>query len=138
MYNIDLDLVGISAIDSNLFTDSKLRWESIIRSDLPSIPGDLLSVPPLEGCVYPSIIDDLYICAQFAPIDGPFNIVGSARVIYIRRDSDSGSKYFSLTGEMRFDSADITFIKSLGAFGTVILHEIGHLLGTFVHSWQKG
>ena len=125
-FNIDLDLVGVSASDRTFFTDAKLRWESIIRGDLQDIPITGAD-PPSAGCAYPTtmVVDDLYICAQFVAIDGPGRILGSAGPIYIRRIDG-----LTITGEMEFDSADIERLKSQGNVGTVILHEIGHILGT--------
>jgi hypothetical protein len=123
-YNIDLDLVGISASDSTFFTDSKSRWESIVRGDLQNI-STTGADPPSAGCVFPTIVDDLYICARFVSIDGPGRILGGAGPTYVRV-----SNTLTITGEMVFDSADINTLKSQGNFGTVILHEMGHILGT--------
>ena len=130
-YNIDLDLFGIDASDSALFTNAKLRWESIIRGDLSDISTTGLA-PPAAGCAYPSVVDDLYICARFVPIDGPFNVVGFAGPQYIRTLNS-----LTIIGDMVLDSADVGFIRSLGFFGTVVLHEMGHVFGMFLTFWQK-
>ena len=130
-YNIDLDLFGIDASDSALFTNAKLRWESIIRGDLSDISTTGLA-PPAAGCAYPSVVDDLYICARFVPIDGPFTVVGFAGPQYIRTLNS-----LTIIGDMVLDSADVGFIRSLGFFGTVVLHEMGHVFGMFLTFWQK-
>ncbi len=122
-FNIDLDLVGVSASDRTFFADAKSRWESIIRGDLQDIPMAGAN-PPSTGCAFPTIVDDLYICAQFIPIDGRGRILGSAGPIYIRVIDG-----LTITGEMEFDSEDISTLKSQGNFESVILHEIGHILG---------
>ena len=126
-YNIELDLVGVNASDLIFFADSELRWESIIRGDLASA-STLFFDPPEAGCVYPEVVDDLYICARYVAIDGPNKIVGSAGPRYTR----SSTNLLTITGDMEFDSADINNLKSRGNFGSVILHEIGHILGMFV------
>jgi hypothetical protein len=46
---------------------------------------------------------------------------------YDTRSSNS----LTITGEMEFDSADISFLKSEGNFASVILHEMGHILGMY-------
>ena len=124
-FNIDLDLVGINATYRTFFRDAKSRWETIVRGDLENFSTKNLA-PLSVGCVYPKIVDDLYICAQFIPIDGPFNIIGSGNPAYIRPDGLPG------TGEMTFDSSDIKYLKRKGLLGTIILHEIGHILGALV------
>jgi hypothetical protein len=122
-YAIDLDFVGVSASDQSFFTTAVSRWKSIIRGDLADIETDSLD-PPSPGCAYPAVIDDLYICATFVVIDGPGTVLGSAGPIYTRI-----SDGLTITGQMRFDSADIRSLISEGNFGTVILHEMGHVLG---------
>ena len=129
-YNIELDLVGVNASDFIFFADSESRWESIVRGDLTSFSSAVLTSPPAEGCSYPSVIDDLYICARYVPIDGPLKVLGSAGPLYYRT-----SNFLPITGDMKFDSADIDYLKSQGSFGSVILHEIGHILGMFVSCW---
>jgi hypothetical protein len=122
-YNIDLDLVGVSTSDQAFFTNAKSRWESIIRGELTDILTSTFD-PPSQGCVYPVIVDDLYICSRFVAMDGPGRVLGFAGPTYIR-----SANRLTITGEMEFDSADIASLKSNGNFETVILHEMGHILG---------
>ena len=72
-------------------------------------------------------MDDLYICSRFVSIDGAGKILGSAGPLYIRADNS-----LPITGDMRFDSSDIAWLKSAGNFGSVILHEMGHIFGMFI------
>jgi Leishmanolysin len=130
-YNIDLYFVGIPTADRTFFTNARSRWESIVRGDLTNITTQSLPAPS-TGCVYPSpTIDDLYICARFAAIDGPGKVLGSAGPLLVRN-----ANTLTVTGEMEFDSADISSLKSAGNFGTVILHEMGHVLGMFCHLYS--
>ena len=131
-YNIVLDFVGIDSNDRTFFTNANSRWESIVRGDLVNISTASFSTPPSPGCVYPSIVDDLYICSRFNTIDGPGRILGSAGPIYIRT-----ANKLTITGDMQFDSEDISFLKAQGNFGSVILHEMGHILGKLLFNLVK-
>jgi Leishmanolysin len=119
-YNIYLDLVGIPSSDQAYFTGAKARWEGIITGDLTDRSSSSYSSLG-TGCVYPAVIDDLYICASYAYIDGPGNVLGFAGPRNIR---NSG---LTITGEMTFESVDISLLG--GQLGDVILHEMGHVLG---------
>jgi hypothetical protein len=122
-YNILLNLVGVPAVDQPFFKNATMRWESIVVGELSNVSTSSLRAP-LPGCAYPTIIDDLYICATFASIDGPLQVLGYASPLYIR-----ASSRLTITGEMAFDIDDISYLKAQGNFGSVILHEIGHVLG---------
>ena len=120
-YDIELSFVNIPSSDESLFTNAVERWESVIVGDLPpqaSIGGSFSS-----GCSPPLTIDDLYICAQYATIDGPGRVLGSAGPTWIR------SSGLTIAGEMEFDSADVASLIDEGNFDSVILHEMGHILG---------
>ena len=125
-YDISVSLVDIPSSDRSLFTDAAQRWESIIVGDLPNIARSGLRFRLSSGCSAPVTIDDLYICARYSDIDGPRNVLGSAGP-YDRR-----SNSLTVTGEMEFDMSDISFLKSQGNFASVILHEMGHILGTYM------
>jgi hypothetical protein len=134
-YNIQLDLVGVTDTDHIIFTNASSRWESIVRGDLSDISSTALLRPPTSGCTYPLTIDDLYICSIFKPIDGVGRVLGSAGPIYMRR-----SNKLTITGEMKFDSADVNNLKIAGNLVSVILHEMGHILGmctiqTIIHCY---
>jgi hypothetical protein len=122
-YNIALSLVGVTGTDRNYFTNAASRWESIVTSDLADVSTAQLDRPS-SGCTYPTTIDDLYICGAFVDIDGPGGVLGSSGPIYVR-----GSNGLTITGDMIFDTIDISNLKNAGNFGAVILHEMGHILG---------
>jgi hypothetical protein len=128
-YDISLQLI-IPSSDLTLFTAAAERWQSIIVGDLPDrgvfFDGALFSDP---RCVAPNTIDDLFICGSYNTIDGPINdttssILGFGGPTYTRRKGG-----LTLIGEMVFDIDDISFLKDSGSFDTVILHEMGHVLG---------
>jgi hypothetical protein len=124
-YDISISTVDIPSGDQSLFTNAAQRWESIIVGDLSNVARSSLRFRLSAGCSAPVTIDDLYICARYSDIDGPKNVLGSAGP-YDRRSSNS----LTVTGEMEFDISDISYLKSQGNFASVILHEMGHILGT--------
>jgi len=73
------------------------------------------------------------ITAAVAPIDGVNGILGSAGPTFGSvqfENGASGTKFALVTqGEMSFDSADIDALEMGGLLGTVIEHEMGHVLG---------
>jgi hypothetical protein len=88
----------------------------------------------LNGCRYPANgVDDLLICADIRSIDGAGNVLGAAAPGL--RDSRTG---LPMTGFMFFDSADIALLKRQGLYETVILHEMGHVLGIGTLWLEKG
>jgi len=89
------------------------RWSQIITADLPDVT------------VNGRVIDDVEISATGPFIDGPEGILGQAGPRLLRT---TGSQ-LPYTGVMRFDSADIAMMEADGTFTSVILHEMGHVLG---------
>ena len=59
-YNIQLELVGVSR--TGLYSNSQHKWQSTVTGDLPDITG-LAGYTSACG-PYPSLIDDLFICAK--------------------------------------------------------------------------
>ena len=107
------------------FTSAAARWSQVIRSGLPS---GSLSIPA-DGCgtgapALSTTIDDVYIDATIAPIDGVGSVLGQAGPCWVRT---SGG--LPLYGAMKFDTADVANLEAAGDFGDVILHEMGHVLG---------
>jgi hypothetical protein len=108
-YNIQLDL-QLPASDQPTFLGAKARWELIVRSELSDILGSWLLIPPeFSGCEYPTVIDDLYICAWFENL--PPGVLGSAGPFYVRR-----SNGLTITGSMQFDTASVQNLKNNGSF----------------------
>ena len=147
-YNICQDLVSMSgAYESWMegFAKVTQKWESIIVGNLPSISSSEI---PKEiyytGTGYPSIIDDVYICATDASIDGEGDgniniLLGSAAPLSWRGTGIvnplTGDKYqVTLTGFMEFDSADMVTMQA--TLDDIVFHEMGHVisLGTL---WEE-
>jgi hypothetical protein len=114
------------------FADAEARWESLITGDLPNV--FLSSAAGNCGPNSPAIsetIDDIVILASVDVIDGPGAILAQAGPCYVR---SSGS--LPLLGLMSFDEADLESIEADGLLSTVILHEMGHVLG-FGTIWSE-
>jgi hypothetical protein len=127
-YNIQLDLSKITTTaDQTVFASAAAKWQSVVTGDLTSF--DTRSLPPRDdGCQWPSIIDDLFVCAEYQAIDGPSNVLGFAGPEYIRN-----SNGLPFSGVMTFDLDDLTRLRGNGGgkFLNTILHEMGHVLGTY-------
>jgi hypothetical protein len=126
-YNIQLDMTKITTTaDQNIFASAAAKWQSVITGDLSSY--DTRNLPPRDdGCRWPSIIDDLFICAEYQAIDGPYNVLGYAGPEYIRNANG-----LPFSGSMVFDLDDLTRLRGNGGgkFLSTIIHEMGHVLGT--------
>jgi hypothetical protein len=115
-----------TASQSQAFTDARQRWQTIIVGDLPD--GFLDAAAATCGANSPSIqrtVDDVLILVTIEPIDGPGGVLGGATPCYIR---NPGNQLTAL-GRMQFDSDDLGDIEGAGLLETVILHEMGHVLG---------
>jgi hypothetical protein len=133
-YDIYLDLVNVPVHNVSFFTRARKKWESVITGDLTDMSNTTLRYRPSSsssgsssGCVVPAIVDDVYICATYGTIDGPRRILGSAGPTEVRR-TDS----LTVAGEMKLDLADIYYLQVQEKLETVILHEMGHILGTAI------
>ena len=109
-----------------VFKNSSTRWSTIIKGDLPSLSGSLAA--NACGLPHPSVnttYDDLLIFAAVADIDGPGAVLGRAGPCVSR----TGPAGLPVIGVMEFDGADLGNMESNGTLLSVILHEMGHVLG---------
>jgi hypothetical protein len=108
------------------FTAAATRWQSIITAGVPSqqvtlSPGDCLDDEP---GLPPTMVDDLLITVDVVPIDGAGGVLGQAGPCIV-----SSTDSLTRAGVMQFDSADVTNMLADGTFTSVVLHEMGHILG---------
>lgn len=120
---------GMDPVFQAAFDDAAQRWSQVITTGVPDmaldLPGGLVGWnPPFNG-----VVDDVLIDARATNIDGPGQVLGSAGGIFVR--SGHWQPYY---GIMEFDSADLANLADSGRLGSVILHEMGHVLGIGV-SW---
>jgi hypothetical protein len=121
-YDIYLDLLGVPLSDETFFTNAQARWESIITKGTQSYySGNLVDagLGYFNGCEYPDLIDDVYMCAGYGAIDGPYNVLGFALPYYTVNG-------LVLTGLMKFDSQDVGPFRYL--MERIIMHEMGHVM----------
>ena len=130
-FNICLDIEqGVPTTDHYVFTAAAARWEQAVVNDLEDVESSVIldTFPdtglPYEGCVYPEIIDDLYICGRYAPIDGRGLVLASAGPTFWRLPS-----FLPITGRITIDSADMASLTTGDELSNVVLHEMGHVLG---------
>ena len=122
-FNIEFVMAGISSTAP--YAAAKKFWEDVIVGDLPDITdlaGQAHEVSSACGR-YPSVIDDLHICALEFPYDGPGGTLGFAGPDWIR--SDSG---IPISGTMSFDAYDVANFSD-SSWAAVVKHEIGHVIG---------
>ena len=97
----------------SIFQTAADRWEQVIIADLPDVNSSQFG-----------FVDDLRIDASVVAIDGVGNILGQAGPDEFRNASS-----LPYHGEMEFDSADVAAMYNNGTLYSVVLHEIGHILG---------
>jgi Leishmanolysin len=103
---------GLNATQRAAFGTAAERWGAIITADVPSVVVD------------GETIDDVRIDAEGVEIDQAGMILGQAGPVDLRPGS-----FLPATGIMSFDSADLAQMESDGSLVSVIVHEMGHVLG---------
>ena len=123
----------MTASQRQAFVSAAARWSSIITTDLPDVTADFSGA--CNGTVqrFNGTVDDVLIFATIEPIDGTGQIVGSAGPCIVRNSTS-----LPVIGTMRFDVADVVSLESRNLFNSVILHEMGHILGIGVLWQAKG
>jgi hypothetical protein len=116
---------AMTASQRAAFQSAAARWQGLVTGDLPDMAID----QPAGFCstISPALnltVDDLLIFAAIQPIDGPGGTLGSAGPCRIRSPGN-----LSFVGVMRFDAADMVRVEDEGRLGSLILHEMGHVLG---------
>jgi len=111
-FQITLSMSGLTASQQAIFQQAAARWSQVITGDLPNAT--------YRG----TVVDDLLINASAIYIDGVNGVLGQAGPDAFR----SGSM-LPYHGIMQFDSADLASMESSGLLFSVVLHEMGHVLG---------
>jgi hypothetical protein len=125
-FDITLRFDGsFTAAQRSAFTTAAARWAPVIRGGLPPVALTLgtdtcgTGTPAFSGTV-----DDLMIDVTIASIDGPSGVLAQAGPCAVR-NSDGLPVY----GVMELDSTDVAGVEASGLLSTVVLHEMGHVLG---------
>jgi hypothetical protein len=115
----------MTASQRQVFQSSAAKWSTIIKGDVPDASGAIQENACGSGT--PSLnhtYDDLLIMAAVTDIDGPGQVLGQAGPCFLR---NAGG--LPVIGVMQFDVADLNSLETRGQLGSVILHEMGHVLG---------
>lgn len=125
-------LTPIEPGETTPFNRAASRWQHLLVGDVPDI--DL--VLGVDGCGTGSpkvdeTIDDLVIFVRLEAIDGPGGVLGSAGPCVVRPSS-----HLPALGIMFFDTADLEGLRVSGLLETVVVHEMGHVLG-FGTTWEE-
>jgi hypothetical protein len=101
-------------------------WQSAITGDITDYPSHTIDANSCGNSspIGPINVDDIIILAEFDSIDGPNNILGQSQPCWIRNSS-----FLTISGLMRFDTADVAGLISGGSLNAVIKHEMAHVLG---------
>jgi hypothetical protein len=124
-FTITLSLAPTMAPEYQLaFQRAADRWAQVVKAGLPDqalvVPDGFLGwVPGFDG-----VVDDLLIAARDVEMDGPGGTLGQAGALVTR--PYGGQSTF---GVMEFDTADLARLAAAGRLDSVILHEMGHVLG---------
>jgi hypothetical protein len=111
-FQITLSMSGLTASQQAIFQQAAARWSQVITGDLPNAT--------YRG----TAVDDLLISASAISIDGVNGVLGQAGPDAFRSGSD-----LPYHGIMQFDSADLASMENSGLLFSVVLHEMGHVLG---------
>jgi Leishmanolysin len=113
MFSIQIRFLGgLSITQQAVFDEAAARWSEVITGNLPRFR--------VEG----EIIDGIVIEAQGTRIDGPGRILGQAGPTFLRPNT-----FLPIKGMMEFDVGDLAKLEFEGSLASVILHEMGHVLG---------
>jgi hypothetical protein len=136
---IDVRFVGpLTADIRDAYIAAALRWMEIITGDLPdyTIPvppascfGGAVPIPPVAGP-----IDDLVIFASVVVIDGVSNVLGRAGSC---EGGERPSSSLTALGAMQFDIDDANTLINDGRFTSVVIHEMGHVLGLYAGRYSS-
>ena len=121
-FETSLDLRNVPEKYKSAFVAAANKWTSVIKGDAPDVePGFFMRL--FSKCDLPTVIDDLFICIQVVPIDGPGGILGTAMGEFSRPGNG-----LPLTGSMRFDIDDVEGLMRNNRLDSVVLHEMGHIV----------
>ncbi len=113
------------------FAQAEVRWEDLVTGDLADVTGDLDANSCGQNPAMTGPFDDLTIFVSIEFIDGPLNVLGQAGPCFVRVPGN-----LTVVGRMQFDEADMDLLETEGSLQSVVLHEMGHVLG-FGTLWDE-
>lgn len=115
---------AMDPVFADAFQDAADRWGEVITAGVPDVAADIPAGLVGWNPAFQGTVDDLLIDARAVAMDGPGNLLGRAGGLLVR--SGHWQPYW---GIMEFDSADLAQLAAAGRLESVILHEMGHVLG---------
>jgi hypothetical protein len=118
-------LSGVTPAQQQAFVSAQNRWQGLIVGDVPNV--QLTTTAGQCGSNSPALnrsVDDVLILVTLEPIDGAGGVLAQSGPCFVR----TGSR-IPVLGLMKFDTADLDVVESNGLMPTVIVHEMGHVLG---------
>ena len=131
-FNIELVFVNDNDFTSSqkaVFRQAARHWMSIITEDLRDTDFSANPYNEWDADLGTRIrvndtVDDLRIFVRAVSIDGSGDTVGKGGPFWVRGDTR-----LPILGKIYLDTADLQRIEEEGLLRTVILHEMGHVLG---------
>ena len=132
-YTLDVRFRTTPSADvQRAFVSAAKRIAEVIVADVPDVS---LVGFDASRCGGPASVteraDDLIVYADLSAIDGPGGIVARAGPCLVRSDLQ-----LTVIGTMQFDVADAQALLGSERFGSVVLHEMLHVLG-FGSLWRS-
>jgi len=125
-FNIEVRYLStVTATQQAAFDSAVAKWMRLVIGDLSNVQVTVAAGACATG--QPALnetVDDVVIFATLAPIDGPGQIIGQAGPCLIRTNG-----FLTIVGTMTFDTDDLAPIEAAGQLPSVILHEMGHVIG---------
>jgi hypothetical protein len=118
-YDIYIHSPRVPSGDRYYFDQARRKLESVVTQDIPDIDSSRVQRNDLmirEGCNFPNVIDDLFICAFYTAVDGLYGVAGFAAPFVMRPDAGRQP----IAGTMGFDTADLKFLKDNDSFSDVV------------------
>jgi hypothetical protein len=116
---------SVTESQQDVFEMAAARWAQVVRTGLP----DVTFSAPADECgtgapAFSGTVDDVLVDVSVVPIDGVGGVLGVAGPCLVRTVGE-----LPAFAAMQFDSADVAAMVADGRFTTVVLHEMGHVLG---------
>ncbi len=125
-------LTDLTSAQFRAFAEAEVRWESLVTGDLADVNQTLPADQCGDNPETPGPFDDLTIFVVLRAIDGPGAVLGQAGPCFVRDamgDPSVVGDQLTVIGRMEFDVDDMEFLEAEGSLQSVILHEMGHVLG---------
>lgn len=119
-FDIEIRYFGGAFLYDVFFEAAATRWEQIIIADLPDV----------------GVIDDLLIDVTVGLLDGVGDVLAQAGLLKFRDLYPSLGSVLPFYGAITVDQDDINALYNAGTLESLIIHEMGHVLGIGSALWD--